>query len=145
MVYTSKFPPFAVTVDAVVLTIREDRLHALVVTRREGPFKGKLALPGGYVDRHEDLAPALERELSEETGISVRRVRVDQFAAYGQPDRDPRSRTVSVAYLAVLPDPPEPAGGDDAARAGWRPVSWLLARRDRLARGCRHQHVRPRA
>ncbi|MDX6318268.1 MAG: 8-oxo-dGTP diphosphatase, partial [Nocardioidaceae bacterium] len=79
------------------------------------------------------LGPAVERELTEETGISVRGMRIEQLATYGQPDRDPRSRTVSVAYLAVLPDGPDPVGGDDAVDAQWRPVSWLLSRRDRLA------------
>jgi 8-oxo-dGTP diphosphatase len=133
MVYTSRFPPFAVTVDAVVLTIREDRLHALVVTRGGEPFKGGLALPGGFVELDEDLAAAVERELAEETGISARGMRVEQLATYGEPDRDPRSRTVSVAYLAVVADLPEPTGGDDAVDAHWRPVTWLLARRDRLA------------
>jgi len=133
MAYTSKYPPFAVTVDAVVLTIRDGAVHALVVTRGGEPFKGRLALPGGFVDADEDLDAAVERELAEETGISVRGMRIEQLASYGRPDRDPRGRTVSVAYLAVSTDPREPAGGDDATDAEWRPVSWLLARRDRLA------------
>ena len=133
MAYTSKYPPFAVTVDAVVLTIRENAVHALVVMRGGEPFKGRLALPGGFVDIDEDLDAAVERELAEETGISVRGARIEQLASYGRPDRDPRGRTVSVAYVAVLPDAPEPVGGDDAADAQWRPVTWLLARRDRLA------------
>ncbi len=133
MTYTSQHPPFAVTVDAVVLTIREDELQALVVTRGAEPFEGRLALPGGFVEFDEDLDDALERELSEETGISVRGARIEQLSSYGRPDRDPRMRTVSVAYLAVLPDLPEPVGGDDAADAQWRRVTWLLARRDRLA------------
>jgi 8-oxo-dGTP diphosphatase len=133
MIYRTKYPPFAVTVDAVVLTLRDDKLQALVVTRGGEPFAGTLALPGGFVDVDEDLGPAVERELAEETGISVRGSRIEQLATYGQPDRDPRSRTVSVAYLAVLPDGPDPVGGDDAVDAQWRPVSWLLSRRDRLA------------
>jgi 8-oxo-dGTP diphosphatase len=133
MIYRSKYPPFAVTVDAVVLTLRDDKLQALVVTRGGEPFAGRLALPGGFVEVDEDLGPAVERELTEETGISVRGMRIEQLATYGQPDRDPRSRTVSVAYLAVLPDGPDPVGGDDAVDAQWRSASWLLARRDRLA------------
>jgi 8-oxo-dGTP diphosphatase len=133
VVYRSKFPPFAVTVDAVVLTIRDDALQTLVVTRGNEPFKGRLALPGGFVNLDEDLTAALRRELVEETGISLRAAQVEQLATYGRPDRDPRSRTISVAYIAVVGDVAEPAGGDDAADARWRPVSWLLARRDRLA------------
>jgi 8-oxo-dGTP diphosphatase len=131
--YTSQYPPFAVTVDAVVLTVRDDVLSALVVTRGAEPFQGRLALPGGFVKPDEDLRPAVERELLEETGVDVKGVHVEQLASYGRPDRDPRMRTVSVAHLAVLPDLPDPVGGTDAADAGWRPTSWLLARRDRLA------------
>ena len=133
MIYRSKYPPFAVTVDAVVLTIRDERLQGLVVTRGGDPFKGQLALPGGFVDVDEDLDAAVERELEEETGIRGRRLGIQQLAAYGQPDRDPRGRTVSVAYLAIGSDLPDPVGGDDAVDAHWRPVTWLLARRGRLA------------
>lgn len=132
MVYTSQYPPFAVTVDGVVLTIKDDTLNALVVTRGSEPFKGRLALPGGFVDPDEDLCPAVIRELSEETGIDIEAKDVEQLASYGRPDRDPRMRTVSVAHLVVLPDLPDPVGGDDADDAQWRPVSWLLARRDCL-------------
>lgn len=133
MAYTSKFPPFAVTVDAVVLTIRDEALNALVVTRGVDPFKGRLALPGGFVEPDEDLGRAVARELLEETGIDVARMHLEQLASYGRPDRDPRMRTVSVAHLAVLPDLPDPVGGDDAADADWRTVTWLLGRRIRLA------------
>ncbi|MBA2697297.1 MAG: NUDIX domain-containing protein [Nocardioidaceae bacterium] len=133
MAYTSEYPPFFVTVDGVVLTIRNDALCALVVTRGGEPFRGRLALPGGFVDIDEDLGVAAVRELSEETGISVQGLHVEQLASYGAPDRDPRHRTISIAYLAVLPDLPEPVGGDDASDAHWHRVTWLLARKDRLA------------
>lgn len=133
MVYTSKYPPFAVTVDAVVLTIRGDSLQALVVTRGGEPFQGRLALPGGFVEVDEDLEAAVVRELSEETATSFDGMRLEQLGAYGRPDRDPRMRTVSVAYLAVLPELGDPVGGDDASAAHLHPVSWLLERCDRLA------------
>lgn len=133
MVYTSEHPPFAVVVDAVVLTMRDDELHALVIRRGSEPFKGQLALPGGFVDVDEDLCPALVRELKEETGIQIEARHFEQFAAYGRPDRDPRMRTVSVAHLAVLPDLPDPVGGDDATEAHWRPVAELLKHPDELA------------
>ncbi len=133
MVYTSEYPPFFVTVDAVVLTIRDGALCALVVTRGGEPYKGRLALPGGFVDIDEDLPAAVVRELSEETGISVRGNQVEQLATYGTPDRDPRHRTISVAYVVVLPELLEPVGGDDATDAHWHRVSWLQARKDRLA------------
>jgi 8-oxo-dGTP diphosphatase len=133
MPHTSEHPPFAVTVDAAVLTIRADALHALVVTRGVPPFLGSLALPGGFVHVDEDLASAVQRELREETALSVKRLHLEQLKAYGHPGRDPRQRTVSVAFLAVLPDLANPVGGDDAADAHWHRVTWLLARRDRLA------------
>ncbi len=138
MVYTSQYPPFFVTVDAVVLTIREDALCALVVSRGGEPYKGTLALPGGFVDIDEDLAPAAVRELSEETGISVHGQHLEQLATYGAPERDPRHRTISVAHLVVLPDLAEPVGGDDASDAHWHRATWLLARKDRLAFDHRH-------
>lgn len=133
MAYTTEYPPFAVTVDGVVLALQDGELSALVVTRGSQPFKGRFALPGGFVDPDEDLVPAMMRELCEETGISIDGEQFEQLAAYGRPDRDPRMRTVSVAHLAVLPDAPEVVGGDDAVSAEWRSVSWLLAERDRLA------------
>lgn len=132
MAYTSKYPPFAVTVDAVVLATLEGEPHALVVKRGSEPFKGSWALPGGFVDPDEDLCPAVMREVAEETGVHIEARQFQQLGAYGRPDRDPRMRTVSVAYLATLPSPVDPVGGDDAADAQWKPVTWLLAESDRL-------------
>lgn len=126
MVYTSDYPIFAVTVDVVALTIRGDALCALMVRRGGEPFPGHWALPGGFVGPDEDLRPAAVRELQEETAVSAGEVRLEQLASYGVPDRDPRGRTVSVAWLAVLPHAPEPRGGSDAASAEWRPVDQLL-------------------
>lgn len=125
MVYTSKYPPFAVTVDIVVLTIRDDRLCALMVRRGSPPYEGRLALPGGFVDVDENLESAATRELAEETSVTVEAVHLEQLASYGEPDRDPRMRTVSVAWLAIAPDAPEPAAGTDAAAAQWAPVDEL--------------------
>lgn len=116
-------PAFAVTVDLVALTVRDDALHVLLVTRGEDPFRGRLALPGGFVQPDEDLADAAARELAEETG--VRRVpgHLEQLATYGSPARDPRMRVVSVAYLALAPSLPDPVAGTDASAAAWVPVS----------------------
>ncbi|MDX8055216.1 NUDIX domain-containing protein [Lentzea sp. BCCO 10_0798] len=117
----SDFPPFAVTVDLVVLTVRADALCALLVRRGEAPFRGRWALPGGFVQVAESVDAAAARELVEETGVSG--LFLEQLATYGEPRRDPRMRVVSVAYLALAPDLPVPVAGSDAASAAWVPVS----------------------
>ncbi|MFD7921469.1 NUDIX domain-containing protein [Streptomyces sp. NPDC059740] len=131
----SAFPPFAVTVDLVVLTVRRHALCALVVRRGEPPFQGRWALPGGFVRVDEDLDTAAERELAEETGLrahsafeppSAEGAHLEQLATYGAPDRDPRMRVVSVAHLALAPDLPTPRPGGDARGARWAPVEELL-------------------
>jgi len=116
----------SVTVDIVVLTIRHDRLQALVVRRAEEPYAGSWAIPGGFVGEGEDLEAAALRELQEETGVSPGDVRLEQLRTYGAPGRDPRGRMVSVAWLAVLPEGPVPVAGTDAAYAEWQPVETLL-------------------
>jgi 8-oxo-dGTP diphosphatase len=126
MASASRHPPFAVTVDIVVLTIRQDRLCVLAVRRGSAPYQGRLALPGGFVHVDEGLQAAAARELSEETAVEVERVHLEQLASYGEPGRDPRMRTVSVAWLALAPDLPEPRGDTDAAEAHWVPVDVLL-------------------
>lgn len=132
MVYTSEHPVFYVTVDAVVLTIRDDALCALVVERGGEPFKGCWALPGGFVEPDEGLYDAARRELEEETGLGPEVTRLEQLGSYGDPGRDPRGRVVSVAWLAVVPQGARAAAGSDAADVAWRPVSTLLEG-DRLA------------
>ena len=128
MAPTSEQPILHVTVDVVVLTVRAGELCALVVRRGEAPYKGRWALPGGFVGAGEDLVDAARRELVEETSVSPASVRLEQLATYGAPGRDPRRRTVSVAWLAVLPRPAVPERGTDRARATWRPTDWLLGR-----------------
>lgn len=116
------FTPFAVTVDLAVFTVREGRLHVLLVERGEEPYKGRWALPGGFVAPRESAPQAARRELAEETGLdedAVCEVHLEQLRTYTEPDRDPRMRVVSVAYAALLPDLPEPRGGGDAASARW--------------------------
>lgn len=118
----SAYPPFAVTADLVVLTIRRDDLTVLLVTRGQEPFLGRPALPGGFVRPHEALGEAAARELAEEAGLAIGTVHLEQLASYGAPDRDPRMRVVTVAYLAMAPGMPEPRPGSDAAGASWVPV-----------------------
>jgi len=126
VVYTSEYPIISMTVDVVALSARDGALCALMVERGGPPFEGQWALPGGFVEIDEDLATAAARELHEETGVSVRAEDLEQLASYGAPGRDPRGRTVSIAWLTVLDDAPEPRGGSDAAHAAWLPVEQLL-------------------
>ncbi len=127
---TMAFPPFAVTVDLVVFTIRDDQLCVLTIERGEAPFAGCQALPGGFVLPDEDLAAAAARELAEETGVGndaeIERVHLEQLGTYGDPTRDPRMRTVSVAYLAFAAQLSEPVAGTDATAAQWMPVATAL-------------------
>jgi len=124
---------FAVTVDLVVLTIREEQLCVLAVRRGAPPYRGRWALPGGFVRQEEGLVEAATRELAEETGLRELPVHLEQLATYGAPKRDPRKRVVSVAYLAFAAQLPEPAAGTDAADARWHPVEQLLSRSSGLA------------
>jgi len=131
--YESDYPPFYVCVDLVVLTIRDGRLTVLLVERGGEPFRGMRALPGGFVHPEEDLQAAAYRELKEEAGVARRHVVLEQLATYGAPDRDPRGRVVTVAWLALGADLPEPRAGTDAAAAHWTPVDEALSRGPRLA------------
>jgi 8-oxo-dGTP diphosphatase len=117
-----RYPPVAVTVDVVALTIRDRRLHVLIVERGVEPYEGAWALPGGFIKPDEDLAGAAVRELAEETGLDTAPAHIEQLASYGGPGRDPRMRVVSISYLAFAPDLPDPRAGTDAAAAVWHPV-----------------------
>jgi len=128
----SDFPAFAVTVDVVILTMSEGLLQALLVCRGEAPFEGMWAIPGGFKRPDETLDAAARRELREETGVDAASL-LTQFGAYGDPERDPRMNVVTVAYLAVLREVREVAGGSDAAAAALLPVSDLLNGKIELA------------
>lgn len=121
-----RHPPVAVTVDLVVLTIRDGVLSVLLVERAGHPYRGHWALPGGFLDvAHDpDLHTAAARELAEETGIDLRAGgHLEQLGTYGDAGRDPRMRVVSVAYLALIPDLPAPTAGSDARASRWWPVA----------------------
>ena len=131
--YTPKdYPSVALSVDLVVLAVAGGLLHSVLVRRGVHPFKGGLALPGGFVGVRESAEQAAFRELAEETGLDLRRlpVHVEQLATYSDPDRDPRMRVVSVAHLALLATAgqalPALSAGSDAAAAEWHPVHEVL-------------------
>lgn len=120
------YPPFAVTVDLVIFTIIDTRLHVLCVTRGEKPYKGRLALPGGFVHIDETLEQAARRELAEETGVGDTMGHIEQLQTYGAVKRDPRGRVVSVAWMAFLAHDVLLTAGTDAADAAFLPVDDVL-------------------
>jgi 8-oxo-dGTP diphosphatase len=118
-------PTVLLTVDLVVLTVRDDRLQVLLIERGEDPYLGMSALPGGFVNEYEGLDEAAQRELVEESGVDGRRLHLEQLRTYAAPGRDPRARVATVAYLAIAPNLPVPVAGTDAREAGWVPVGDL--------------------
>jgi 8-oxo-dGTP diphosphatase len=115
--YTYDFPRPAVTVDIIIFTLRESKLQVLLVQRAQPPYQDAWALPGGFVQLDESLEEAAARELEEETG--VQEAYLEQLYTYGEPDRDPRGRVITVAYYALLPRdaPIRQEGGSDARKA----------------------------
>jgi nucleoside phosphorylase/ADP-ribose pyrophosphatase YjhB (NUDIX family) len=127
-------PRVLLTVDLVILTLRDARLHVLLVQRGVEPYAGMMALPGGFLrDETEPILAAAHRELSEETGLDADTLHLEQFGVYGDPGRDPRGRVISVAYLAIMPRLPDPVAGTDAADARWSRADDVLAARLGLA------------
>jgi 8-oxo-dGTP diphosphatase len=113
------YPRPAVTVDIVVFATVEGQLRVLLIRRKHDPFAGKWAIPGGFLDIEEPLEDGVRRDLKEETGLELSGA-IEQIGVFGKPGRDPRGRTISIAY-AGLADPAHTAiqGGDDADRAEW--------------------------
>ena len=123
MSYTYDYPRAAVTADAVIIAGHPDSWQILLIERGRDPFKGKWALPGGFVDMDEDLDASAQRELEEETGLVLPHLK--QLHTFGAVNRDPRHRTITVAYYAMI-DTPLPVNGlDDAADARWFPIDQL--------------------
>lgn len=112
--YTYQYPRAALTVDAILISKQNS---VLLIERGREPYKGKWALPGGFIEMDEPLEVACQRELEEETGIRVGELK--QFKAFGAVDRDPRHRTISVLFYAFTDDELVVSAGDDAAKAQW--------------------------
>ncbi|SNS65198.1 NUDIX hydrolase [Actinomadura mexicana] len=115
-------PRLAVSVDLVVLTVREQRLCALRWRRDRPPYEGAWSLPGGFIQLDEDLPVAAARLMAERAGLADVRIHLEQLATFGYPDRDPRQRVVSVAYLGLAPDLP----ASSRAQVLWTAVDDLL-------------------
>lgn len=108
----------SVTVDVVIFALVEDDLQVLLIKRKNNPFAGMWAIPGGFVHMDESLEEAAARELAEETAVTD--VYMEQLYTFGTPDRDPRTRVITVAYFALVPyDAIDHAPGDDAAETDW--------------------------
>lgn len=122
MSYTYKYPRPAVTTDCVVFT-KEEEPKVLLIQRGNEPYKGCWAFPGGFMNMEETAEECAVRELQEETGLTVNQIQ--QIGAYSKVDRDPRGRTVSIAYLAIVDAPIAVSGMDDAVKAAWFPLSSL--------------------
>lgn len=110
-------PSIFLTVDVVLFRIKKDREEVLLIQRLNEPFKDSWALPGGFVDKGEDLEVAAKRELLEETSIKVTDLK--QIGAYGKPNRDPRGHTVSVAYFENVSFDTIAKAQDDAKAVKW--------------------------
>ena len=113
------YPRPAVTVDMVVFTKTEDELRVLLIKRKHDPFAGKWAIPGGFLEIEEPLEEGARRELKEETGLEISGP-IEQLGVFGEPGRDPRGRTISIAYAGLaVPRESTIQGGDDAQLAEW--------------------------
>lgn len=136
------FEPFAVAVDLTLFTLRGGVLQVLLVERGGEPFKGSWALPGGFLEPQEDAETAAHRELREETHIVIpEEVHLEQLKTYSAPKRDPRMRVVSVAFVALAANLPDPQAGDDAREARWWPVEDLLGENPEVSLAFDHQEI----
>jgi 8-oxo-dGTP diphosphatase len=124
MKYCYDYPRTAVTVDAVIFRKTDHSWEILLIRRGKAPFLGQWALPGGFLEMEETLEEAVARELMEETGLSG--LSLEQFHAFSALDRDPRHRTISIAFRGILAEGnPSAKAGDDAQSLEWFDASYL--------------------
>jgi 8-oxo-dGTP diphosphatase len=122
--YVYDWPRPMVTVDAVVFAVSPDAVKLLLIKRKNDPFTGQWAIPGGFIGIDEELDVAVARELTEETGLTG--VKLEQLHTFGKPGRDPRGRQITVAYMGIITDGLERIkAGDDAEQAQWFDINAL--------------------
>ena len=120
--YCYKYPHPAVTADCIIYNQEGDTISVLLIKRKNEPYKDYWAFPGGFVNIDESAEEAAIRELKEETGLEVSRI--EQLKAYSNPDRDPRERVITIAFIAES-QIKVVKGGDDAKEARWFDTSQL--------------------
>lgn len=124
MIYTYAYPRPAVTVDIIVLKNFDNHPEILLIERKNEPFKNMWALPGGFVDKDEDIETAAYRELKEET--SIEDINLSQLHTFGKPGRDPRGHTISIVHIGFLKNNNQKIqAGDDAKNLQWFSVDQL--------------------
>lgn len=122
--YCYEYPRPAVTTDSVVFGYENRTLYILLIQRKNDPFRGRWAFPGGFMEMDEEAGAGAKRELKEETGLE--NILLEQLHTFSAVDRDPRGRTVSIAYLGVVDKTAcHPRAADDAADVRWFPVAQL--------------------
>ncbi|MEZ4593858.1 MAG: NUDIX domain-containing protein [Chloroflexota bacterium] len=120
----SVFERPSVTVDVVIFSLVEDQLMVLLIKRQAAPFAQMWAIPGSFVKIDESLAEAAVRALADETGVTD--VYTEQLFTFGKPNRDPRTRVITVAYFALVPhNAIHHKAGRDASETGWFPIAQL--------------------
>ncbi len=126
MAYTYDYPRPSVTVDTVIFWQQDRQTKVLLIKRKSDPYKDKWAFPGGFIEMDETLEASALRELEEETGLTG--IKLEQLGAYGDPDRDPRGRVISIAFMGVIQQgEPKAKAASDASEAEWADVEALPA------------------
>jgi len=122
--YVYDWPRPMVTVDALVFTFSKGKSKVLLINRAGEPFKGKWALPGGFIEIDEELEDAVVRELAEETGLTG--IKLEQMHTFGKCGRDPRGRQITIVFMGIATEGKDKIkAGDDAAKARWFDIDKL--------------------